>query len=181
MKCTFQNLCLALLSLIFIPVQLIGQLYEVSLDEKIEKSTLIIEGKVIESQCYRADNGNIYTANKVQLFSVLKGDYRENYLTITTWGGEIDDELQTWTHLLTLDRGDNGVFFLQPTRVPNIQATDYPASFDVYSGIQGFVAFTQNEAKALVGYEPFHTYSNIPKRNVDRFKWNSEWAIVDQS
>jgi hypothetical protein len=162
MKCTFQNLCLALLSLIFIPVQLIGQLYEVSLDEKIEKSTLIIEGKVIESQCYRADNGNIYTANKVQLFSVLKGDYRENYLTITTWGGEIDDELQTWTHLLTLDRGDNGVFFLQPTRVPNIQATDYPASFDVYSGIQGFVAFTQNEAKALVGYEPFHTYSNIP-------------------
>jgi len=162
MKHAFQNLGLALLSLIFIPTQLLGQLYEVSLDEKIEKSTLIVEGKVVESQCYRADNGNIYTANKVQLVSLLKGDYRENYLTVTTWGGEMDGELQTWTHLLTFDIGDYGLFFLQPTRVPTIKTTDYPTSFDVYSGVQGFVAFTRNEAKALVGYEPFHTYGDIP-------------------
>lgn len=162
MKHAFQNLGLALLSLIFIPVHLFGQLYEVSLDEKIEKSTLVVEGKVVESQCYRADNGNIYTANKVQLVSVLKGDCRENYLTVTTWGGEIGDELQTWTHLLTLNKGDYGVFFLQPTRVPTIKSPDYPESFDVYSGVQGFVAFTRNEAKALVGYEPFHTYEDIP-------------------
>lgn len=162
MKHAFKNLGLALLSLIFIPVQLIGQLYEVSLDEKIEKSALIVEGKVVESQCYRADDGNIYTANKVQLVSVLKGDYRENYLTVTTWGGEIDDELQTWTHLLTLDRGDYGIFFLQPTRVPIIKSADFPTPFDVYSGVQGFVAFTRNETKALVGYEPFHTYTDIP-------------------
>ncbi|MBX2892682.1 MAG: zinc-dependent metalloprotease [Saprospiraceae bacterium] len=161
MKHAFQNLALLLLGLFGSIHPASAQLYEVSLDEKIEKSTLIVEGKVVESQCYRADNGNIYTANKVQLLSVLKGDYRENYLTVTTWGGEIDDELQTWTHLLTLDRGDYGIFFLHPTRVPTIKTTDYPASFDVYSGVQGFIAFTRNEAKALVGYEPFHTYADI--------------------
>ncbi len=167
MKNLLQAIALALLSLIFCPNVLFGQLYEVTLDEKIEKSTLIIEGRVIESQCYRTDDGNIYTANKVEIASVLKGDCRENSLTVTTWGGEIDDELQTWTHLLTLDKGNYGVFFLEPTRVPAISAASYPSSFDVYSGVQGFIVFTQNEAKALVGYEPFHTYPDIPKELYD--------------
>ena len=94
MKTIIQITALALLSLFF-PNSAFGQLYEVSLDAKIDRSTLIVEGKVIESQCYRADDGNIYTANKVQLVSVLKGDYRENYLTATTWGGEMDGEMQS--------------------------------------------------------------------------------------
>lgn len=162
MKTKIQTITLALLGLIFLPNVSFGQLYEVSLDEKIEQSTLIVEGKVVESQCYRADNGDIYTANKVELVSILKGDYRERFLTITTWGGEMDGELQTWTHLLTLDKGDYGIFFLESTRVPAIPNGAIPESFDVYSGVQGFLAFVQNDSRAWVAYEPFHTYSDIP-------------------
>lgn len=162
MKITFQTFILALVSLLFLPNFLFGQLYEVPLDEKIQKSSLIIEGKVVESKCYRADDETIYTAHKVKVSTLLKGDYREEYLTITTWGGEMDGELQTWTHLLTLNKDEQGLFFLEPTRVPAIKDTEFPASFDVYSASQGFVQFIQNEAKALIGHEPFHTYTDIP-------------------
>ena len=43
----------------------------------------------------------------------------------------------------------------------SIQAADFPESFDVYSGQQGFLAFVQNEAKAWIAHEPFHTYTDI--------------------
>ena len=161
MKNAIPTIILALLGLLLAQTSAFGQLYEVSLDDKIEHSTLVIEGKVIESQCYRAVNGDIYTANKVELGSILKGYYREKFLTITTWGGEIDGEIQTWTHLLTLNKGDYGLFFLEPTNFPVIQAAGFPAPFDVYSGQQGFVAFVQNEVKAWVAHEPFHIYTDV--------------------
>ena len=161
MKNVIHIIVFALLGLFFTPNSAFAQLYEVPLDDKIEQSTLIVEGKVVESQCYRADNGDIYTANKVALGSILKGAYHEKFLTITTWGGEMDDEGQTWTHLLTLHKGDYGMFFLEPTRVPAIPTTGFPVSFDVYAGQQGFLALVQNEVKAWVAYEPFHTYTNV--------------------
>jgi len=161
MKITIQTIFLALLSLFFAQTYAFGQLYEVSLDERIEKSSLIVEGKVVEAKCYRADNGDIYTANKVELVSILKGDYREKFLTVTTWGGELDGEMQSWTHLLTLDKGDYGVFFLEPTQVPSVPDQNFSTSFDVYAGVQGFLALVQNEAKAWVAHEPFHTYADI--------------------
>ena len=105
MKNTFHSIILALLSLLFVPNISFGQLYEVSLDEKIEKSTLIVEGKVVETKCFRSETGDIYTANKIELGSLLKGQFQNRFLTVTTWGGELDGEVQTWTHLLTLEKG----------------------------------------------------------------------------
>lgn len=149
-------------SLVCLPSLLFGQLYEVPLDERIANAKLVIEGRVVETKCYRADNETIYTANKIKVSALLKGEYRDEYLTVTTWGGEMDGELQTWTHLLTLNKGDRGLFFLEPTRVPAIQDADYPASFDVYAASQGYIQFVQNESKAWVGHDPFHIYDDIP-------------------
>lgn len=163
MKNTYHTLILIFLSLLLSPNWVFGQLYEVSLDNRIEQSYLIVEGKVVESKCYRADDGTIYTANKVELVGILKGDYRNSYLTITTWGGELNGESQTWTHLLALNKGDYGLFFLQPTRVPSIKIADNSTSFDVYAGIQGFLPFIQNESKAWIAYDPFDTYNDVPK------------------
>ncbi len=56
MKNTLLTFILFLLGLFFHPNFSFGQLYEVSLDEKIQKLTLIVEGKLVESRCYRADH-----------------------------------------------------------------------------------------------------------------------------
>ena len=161
MKNTFFTIVLVLLNLLFAPNLTFGQLYEVSLNEKIEQSTLIVEGKVVEAKCFRTKAGDIYTANKIEVGSLLKGQFQNRFLTVTTWGGELEEEIQTWTHLLTLKKGDYGLFFLEPTRVEPIQDADFPQSFDVFAGSQGFFAFKQNEAKAWVAIEPFHTYSDL--------------------
>jgi hypothetical protein len=163
MKNAIQTFILAVFCILLAPTKSFGQLYEVSLDEKIEKSTLIVEGKVIETKTYKADDGTIYTSNKIELLGLLKGEYRNKDIYITTWGGEYEGELQTWTHLLTLSKGDYGLFFLEPTQVPINKTANADEVFDVYSASQGYVAFVQNDAKAWIGVEPFHTYKDIPK------------------
>ncbi|MBV6467293.1 MAG: hypothetical protein PGMFKBFP_02640 [Anaerolineales bacterium] len=164
MKHAFQNLGLALLSLIFIPVQLIAQLYEIPFDEKIRNSTLIVEGKVAESESYRAANGDIYTAHKIVVVGILKGSFREHDLTVTTWGGTVGDETQTWSHLLTLEKGDYGIFFLEPTQAPETENWQFAKPcFDVYASQQGFLRFVQNDLGVWTAREPFHTYSDLKK------------------
>lgn len=164
MKHAFQNLGLALLSLIFIPVQLVAQLYEVPFDEKIRNSTLIVEGKVAESESYRAANGDIYTVHKIVVVGLLKGSYREHDLTVTTWGGTVGDETQTWSHLLTLEKGDYGIFFLEPTQAPETENRQFvKPCFDVYASQQGFLRFVQNDLGVWTAREPFHTYSDLKK------------------
>ena len=183
MKNTFHSIILALLSLLFVPNISFGQLYEVSLDEKIEKSTLIVEGKVVETKCFRSETGDIYTANKIELGSLLKGQFQNRFLTVTTWGGELDGEVQTWTHLLTLEKGGYGLFFLEPTRVESIQDASFPESFDVFAGSQGFLAFKQNEAKAWIASDPFHTYLDLETdlfANIAR-KTGQKLTIVSES
>lgn len=179
MKNTFQTRILALLSLFFLPNLLFGQLCEVSLNEKIQKSSLIVEGRVVESKCYRADDETIYTAHKIKVSALLKGEYREGFLTVTTWGGELDGEKQTWTHLLTLEIGDYGIFFLEPTRVKSIEDSNFQEFFDVYSGVQGFLAFAQNDAKAWVAYEPFHIYLDIENDIYGRIARTTGQGIIN--
>jgi hypothetical protein len=138
-----------------------GQMYKVSLDERIDKSPLVVEGKVVGSHCFRSSDGNIYTANKVKITSVLKGDYAGGFLNIITWGGELNDEIQTWTHLLTLSNGDYGLFFLEPTRLDYPTSTNDLLPFDVYAGVQGFIRFSKNEFESWVASDPFWAYSDI--------------------
>lgn len=161
MKNKVYFLAIALLCLFIAPKVAFAQTFEVPLDYKIEKSTLVVEGKVVETKCFRAADGYIYTANKVELASILKGNLTGEYLNVVTWGGELDTETQMWTHMLSLKTGEFGVFFLEPTSIPGVPDEHGIQSFDVYSGEQGFLAFEQNQAKAWITKEPFHVYNDI--------------------
>jgi IPT/TIG domain len=143
-----------------------GQLYPVSLNDRIDQSTLIIEGKVIEKRSYTTDKGDIFTANKIKIMSVLKGIITEKELTVTTYGGESGGFVQTWTHMLTLQLQDYGLFCLTPTHLPTEQGQTAPI-FEVYAGIQGFLKFRQNDSKAWTAQDPFNVYRNI---DTDLFK-----------
>lgn len=164
MKHAFQNLAFLLLGLFGSIYHASAQLYEVPFDEKIRNSTLIVEGKVAESESYRAANGDIYTAHKVVVVGILKGSYREHDLTVTTWGGTVGDETQTWSHLLTLQTGDYGIFFLEPTQAPETENRQFAKPcFDVYASQQGFLRFVQNNLGVWTAREPFHTYTDLKK------------------
>jgi hypothetical protein len=148
---------LAVLLLVLCVNVVTAQLYEVSLDQKLQESTLIIEGKVIKSEAFRGHDGHIYTAHDIQAFSILKGslqDLQDQKVTVITYGGTLDEEVETWTHLLTLSKNNVGVFFLTATNrpIPN----ENKAYYEVYSSSQGFLKYTENDFQEVVAIAPFN-------------------------
>lgn len=162
MKNFFPTTVLMLIGILTATFSANAQLYEVSLDEKIQQSSLIVEGRVVAQESYRTPEGEVYTANKVAVGALLKGKLKENFVTVTTWGGVTEDGAITWTHMLALQPGEEGIFFLERTRAPETSNKDFPSpSFDAYSSSQGFLKFARNDNGAWVAYEPFHTYTNL--------------------
>jgi len=103
---------------IFTGMNTYGQLYEVPLEQKIEEAEIVVEGEVIESECFRTNAGDIYTAHKLKIYKSFKASPPSEFVSIVTRGGILDDEEQTWTHLLTLNVGAKGIFFLHKTASP---------------------------------------------------------------
>ncbi|MFK7951094.1 MAG: T9SS type A sorting domain-containing protein [Saprospiraceae bacterium] len=148
---------LAVLLLVLCVNTVTAQLYEASLDQKLQNSTLIIEGKVIKSEAFRGNNGHIYTAHDIQVFSILKGDLQDlqnQKATVITYSGTLDDENETWTHLLTLSKNEVGIFFLTATNRPI--PDENKAFYEVYSSSQGFLKYTENDFQEVVAIAPFN-------------------------
>ena len=160
---SFLSLFIPFLFLLLAP-QAKAQLYEVPIEEKINNSTLVIEGKVIESQSYFGRAGEIYTAHKVDVNKTLKGSTPPNgSVTITTKGGQVEGLQESWTHQLTLKDGDKGVFFLKESVNPEIENNRFTSpSYDVYSSLQGFLQYRRVKGIKTAS-EVFHTYSDIEK------------------
>jgi len=128
-----------------------AQLYEIPLDVKIAKSSLIVEGEVIRTQAYQ-ENNIIYTANLLEVRQILKGAAKPiEYVTVVTLGGIYEGTETTWTHLLQLHAGQEGIFFLQPTNRPEIKDKLFPAPcFEAYSSGQGFLRYIEKGRDVLV-------------------------------
>lgn len=139
-----------------------AQLYEIPLDQKIDESQLIVEGKVVKSEPYKGTDDRIYTAHKVELQRVFKGtDFKESQLTIITRGGEVDGRITSWTHLLTLEEGETGMFFLKKTNYPSPTFRNFPRNnFDVFSSTQGFLKYVDGLV-GKVAVSQFQRYGNV--------------------
>lgn len=134
-----------------------AQLIQVPLDYKKEQSKLIIEGKVIEQHSFEADDGEIYTENIIEIFSIIKGELNSPYLSIITMGGRTDRYEVTWTHLATLKKNQQGVFFLIPTERPSDSRTDYV--FELFSSSQGFYEVFKDDDGYKIN-SPFIKFEN---------------------
>ena len=161
-----------------------AQLYEVSLDEKIQNASLIVEGRVVAQESYLAPDGHTYTANKVAVSALLKGTLPNEFLTVTTWGGKTENGTVTWTHMLILQPGEEGIFFLERSQVSETTNPAFPSpAFDVFSSSQGFLKFARNGNGDWVAYEPFHIYSNFKDEIFDCVagKTRHPHVIIDAS
>ncbi len=142
-----------------------AQYYEITLDEKVENSELIVEGEVIESESYEKD-GKIYTCHKLSVANWVYPlnspcntlDFEGNCFYVLTTGGRLEDKSEIWSHSLKLYRGAIGLFFLSPTSKPTLY-TDAP-SYEVYSGYQGFIRYDMDEKGNFLGNEIFNQHQN---------------------
>lgn len=136
-----------------------AQLYEISLDQRLDQSSLIVEGKVTEIKSYRGNDGKIYTANEIEVFNIFKGNLQSSKITIITLGGTVGNKRETWSHVLELSKYQVGIFFLTPTNRPlSNEIENLKNVYEVYSSSQGFLKYKENENKVVVATAPFNHY-----------------------
>ncbi len=124
--------------------QLVAQaaLKEIPLQEQVEQSSLIVEGKVIAKKSFWDDNHhNIYTSNTVEVYKVFKGEQPKT-IEVITLGGTVGDKALIVSPSLKLRNGDVGVFMLYSNSVPSeLELKSSNKKYQAYSSLQGFYKY----------------------------------------
>lgn len=147
-----------------------GQYIPISIDQKIENSDHIIEGRVIAQQSYIGSDDEIYTENIIAVTKEFKGTLSESEISIITRGGQMGEKQTHWTHMLSLNINEYGTFFLIRTKLPKRKNSPFLV-FDTYSGSQGFYHYRKNEYNYKV-HTVLDNYENVTefysRLNIDK-------------
>ena len=134
-------------------------LYPVSIDVKIAKSSHIVEGKVLaQKSVWNAGHTMIFTANTVEVYKVFKGTLQFGIIELMTTGGTVGTETVEASDLLTLEKGNVGIFFCYPNTIDLRSPATNNLLYDVYSSGQGCYVY---DLKAKSASAPFVRYSSI--------------------
>lgn len=132
-----------------------------SLEQRAGQAALIIEGKVIRQQArWDQQRRNIYTANLVEVYKVFKGAAPlATQVEILTEGGSVGNDLHVFSGTLSLQTGQQGLFFLEPSRFPlSPQFGLSGPVYSVYTSLQGFIRYDLPFDEAV---SPFQNYQSI--------------------
>jgi len=136
-----------------------GMLVEVSLERQVDKSSLVVEGRVVEKKSvWNAQKNRIITINTVEVLKRFKGksDLRINVLTP---GGTVGYITQRVTPSLTLKKGDIGVFALYNSDMDLVTGSASTIKqYKPYSSLQGFYKYDLLNSTAA---NPFSKKKNI--------------------
>ncbi len=128
-------------------------LYEVPLSQRIDQAPLIVEAKVLSSESFHLNPDEIFTRHRLQVFKLFKGSLPSE-IEVITYGGEVNGLRQTYTNLLTLRPGEQGVFFLIPSLLVS-------GAYQAYASSQGVVKYVSDDLGNITGQEPFHHYHSV--------------------
>jgi PKD repeat protein len=132
-------------------------LSKVSIDERTHNSSLIINGKVKSKHSFwNEEKTCIYTASKIEIFNILKGN-STSFIEVITPGGEVDGKLIVVEPNANLNINDEGIFFLKENNI-DIQSTSKLPKYEIYALAQGFIGHDKNTNTYS---DPFQEYSNI--------------------
>ncbi len=115
---------------------------EVSLSEQIEKSSLVLEGKVLSKKYFwNINHEKIYTVNTVEVYKVFKGETLST-IEIITPGGIVGLDAQIVYPSLKLNIEDTGVFTLNDNYVKlDTKELSNKRLFKAYGSLQGFYKY----------------------------------------
>ncbi|MCB9055772.1 MAG: T9SS type A sorting domain-containing protein [Chitinophagales bacterium] len=163
-------------NLLFLPLIKAQSLYEISEDEKISHSTVIIEGKVVDQVSFwNPAHSMIFTSSKVEVFKVFKGDAIPQYIEILTQGGSVGSENIEVSDLLELSPEDIGVFYCYQNTLGLRSPGSNEVLFDVYSSSQGFLRYnplnlTANAPFVRINNIESGIYDNLEQKLGNRFR-----------
>ncbi|MBV9961882.1 MAG: T9SS type A sorting domain-containing protein [Parafilimonas sp.] len=143
-------------TVIFISVVSNAQLYKIDLNNKIDKASLIVEGKVIAQHSFWNDAHTvIYTSNTIHVYRLFKGHIFSKEIEVLTQGGTVGDKCLKVSDVLNLDNNQKGMFFLLENALKLRSPITKNILFDVYSSGQGFLRYDETTKTA---FAPFVKY-----------------------
>lgn len=156
---------LSILSLCILQVT-VAQYVQFDLHTKVGHSDFILEGKVIDQFTYEK-NDLIYTASKLETCAVIYQGAstlaeNEDTIYVITYGGRLNEKFYSWTHMLKLHKGMEGLFFLK-SNLPLIpgQPPSNSQFFEVYGQEQGFIAYAKDDSWDFSGTALFEEVREI--------------------
>ena len=153
MKKTLLTIAAIAISLIQASAQCM--LYPVLLPQRVQNSSDIIEGKVInQTSFWNPAHTNIYTSNLIEVYKSFKNS-SPVYLEVVTEGGTVGNNKELVQPSLQLNIGDIGVFTLNQNSQPSQFGKPV---YEAYASSQGFIRYTVSENEAN---EPFKKYLNL--------------------
>jgi hypothetical protein len=149
-----------------VPLSSQCMLVEIPIEDRINESVMIVEGKILSKRTFWDDSrGNIFTANRIEVSKVFKGDLQINEIELLTRGGIVGFDAQTDHPSLQVSNQEIGIFFLIENRELTFgNVTPETSIFQPSMGSQGFVKYNLKEGTAS---DPFKLYEDI---NIDLYQ-----------
>lgn len=152
------KILLFFIALILISTDLSAQLQAVPLEQRVENSSLVFEGKVLrKSSFWDTDRKHIYTSNLVSVYKVFKGELSNAIVEVITIGGIVGNQMEKVSYGLELQEGSVGVF----TCIPNntkLATSSKNLRLRPYAEIQGFIRYDLTTGTAR---DVFKVYKNV--------------------
>lgn len=142
---------------------------DVDLDERIDSSSLIIDGVVIAQSCFRQKD-MIYTKNEIKVYNVFKGSVPSNgVISLVTLGGHVGDDILEVNPSLQVTLSQSGMFMLK-----NWETSLHLAVFDG----MGFIGY---DAVDKTANDLYHTYGDIKNEFLPlmQSKLNAEIQLIN--
>lgn len=178
MKSTYWLLSVMVIICSFVSSSYGQSLYPVSLDRKIQSSSLIVEGKVVSKQSFwNAGHTMIFTNNKIEIYKVFKGTLEKEYVEVMTQGGTVGGESYTASDLLNLSNNETGVFFCTPNKVNARSPETGDMLLDVFGSKQGFLKYDPNNQTASA---PFEKHTSITRELYNTLSNKTGQTIVNR-
>ncbi len=127
-----------------------------SLEKRINKSTLVIEGKVISKEgVWNKDKGNIYTINTVEVYKIFKGSITAGEVRFITLGGTVGLDMVIANPSLELNPNETGVFLLKENP---IELENQSAAFMPTASTQSFIKYNLRD---VIAFDRAQNYTSI--------------------
>ncbi len=149
-------------------------LIPVPLENVVQSSSLIVEAKVVKQRSFwNAAHNQIFTAHTLDVFTLIKGKINVKNLEVLTLGGMVGNDIMIVTPSLSMLPGASGIFCLNPhNKAEDKEGKQY---FDIYTEMQGFIAYDFSDKKAEL---PFETFNLANDEAMDKVIMFSKTPIV---
>lgn len=133
--------------------------YEITLADRTAAATHVFTGKVKQSRAFWLEaSRKIYTAHKIEVFTLYKGSLSGTTLELITEGGITEDRFSIVCPGVNLQVGDQGLFFAQSSAYPSQFATS--GQVEIYAGPAGYIEYAYDRVNPPArGF--YRSYENV--------------------